>query len=384
MAVAVFHSSRAVLEECSGGSATYERAIAELFDSLSTRQELTVCHFVPRKRGWRFRRVEVAGKEVFEFRSGWVERIAFARPHSCVARIAEKMNLLSTARFLRRAGFDLAYFSSPSPISLRIGSFPYILTIWDLGHLELPGFAEVWARSTWLTREEIYSTGAIRAMHVFVDSVTTGKKLEDRYGIQASRWTATGLLPQVNVKGDLAAEIEEPYIIYPSKFWPHKNHLTILKALKLVKDRGFSLKLVLTGSEPSEKLTALIDDLGLTDEIVMLGSVERQRLLGLIKNAQALVMPTLLGPTNLPPLEALQLGVPAIVSDVHHFGAHLDSLLVSVPALDSECWAEEIIRAISQKVTPEPLEVSSLDAVLKHEVVLEETREILQVATRHW
>ena len=34
------------------------------------------------------------------------------------------------------------------------------------------------------------------------------------------------------------------------------------------------------------------------------------------KNADALVFPTLLGPNNFPPIEAMSLGVPVIVSDI--------------------------------------------------------------------
>ena len=289
---------------------------------------------------------------------------------------------MSTSRFLRSKGFDIAYFSSPSPLALRLGTFPYLFTVWDFGHLDLPGFAEVWAQSVWVSRERIASLGIGRASHVFVDSPETGVRLQERFGVPRSRWTAIGLLPRIRESFDPSREIGDEYIIYPAKFWPHKNHLTILRALAILKSEGVSLKLVLTGGDGDNlgNIRDQIGILGLQSDVLILGQVDRQRLLSLIYNSVALAMPSLLGPTNLPPLEAIQLGVPAIVSDVHSFGPEIDSLIHSVPALDERKWADEIYGLLVSTQRPKPLEITDFDAIKSHSVVFQGIADLLAIA----
>lgn len=378
MKIAVFHSSRALVGADSSGSGIYETSLAKVLDLLSSETGLEIVHFVPRRFGARFRRLEKDDNTVFEFRSGLVERVASLWPHSFLAQVIEASPLMSTARFLRSSGFDLAYFSSPSPLALRLGSFPYLFTVWDFGHLDLPGFTEVWAQSVWVRRERIYSLGIGRAMHIMVDSEKTGIRLEDRYGIPRNRWTSIGLLPNAQLGSAKSREIAHDYVIYPAKFWPHKNHSVLLEALSLLKSRGVKLKLVLTGSDGGNLrlVQARIRSLGLEEDVLIVGQIGRQRLLGLISNAVALVMPSLLGPTNLPPLEALQLGVPTIVSDEHNFGLELDAYVRKVPALDIDGWANEIQTALQEPKQPgkivagDRLAIQSLSSIFDHTKIM--------------
>jgi hypothetical protein len=57
-------------------------------------------------------------------------------------------------------------------------------------------------------------------------------------------------------------------------------------------------------------------------------------------------MPSLLGPTNLPPLQALELGTPAIVSDAHAFDDVAQGMMTVVPALASDAWARALISSL--------------------------------------
>ena len=350
MKIAVFHSSRSLLGEDSSGSGTYEKSLAQLLSQLSSDENLEIVHFVPRKWGFGFKKLSVSSLNLYEFRSGLLERIASSWPGSFFARMIESSPLMSTARFLRSEQFEIAYFSSPSPLALRLGNFPYLFTVWDLGHLDLPGFPEVWSQSTWVGRERTYYIGIGRASHVFVDSAETGARIQERFGIPRHRWTSIGLLPRIRENFDSSPEICDDYIIYPAKVWPHKNHVTLLRALSILKSDGVGLKLVFTGADGGNLRSVKEEagSLGLESDVLFLGQVDRQRLLGLVYNSVALVMPSLLGPTNLPPLEALQLGTPAVVSDNHRFGPEIDSKLRIVPALDFESWADEIRVLVDQ------------------------------------
>ena len=45
--------------------------------------------------------------------------------------------------------------------------------------------------------------------------------------------------------------LEPGYLFYPAQFWPHKNHITLLAALALLRERGITERLVLCGSDRS-------------------------------------------------------------------------------------------------------------------------------------
>jgi hypothetical protein len=67
-------------------------------------------------------------------------------------------------------------------------------------------------------------------------------------------------------------------------------------------------------------------------------------------------MPSMLGPTNYPPLEALKLGIPALVSTAHHFDDITGGPLVKIEAGNAQQWADEMTR-----LSRSPNKVSALD-----------------------
>ncbi|MCS7232042.1 MAG: glycosyltransferase [Elusimicrobiota bacterium] len=96
------------------------------------------------------------------------------------------------------------------------------------------------------------------------------------------------------------------YIHYPAQFRPHKNHVYILDAIKIIK-----------------YVTYCAVTLGIEKQVKYIGFVSDEDVKALYKEALALVMPTYFGPTNLPPLEAFALGTPVIYSDTPDFRAQI-------------------------------------------------------------
>jgi glycosyltransferase involved in cell wall biosynthesis len=115
-----------------------------------------------------------------------------------------------------------------------------------------------------------------------------------------------------------ARVVEGDYLFYPAQFWPHKNHVNLLHALRLLRDRGLDLSLALTGSDKGN-LPFIRDTaarLGLTPHVRWLGFVTNDQLISLYRHAAALTYVTFFGPENLPPLEAFAAGCPVVASDV--------------------------------------------------------------------
>lgn len=91
----------------------------------------------------------------------------------------------------------------------------------------------------------------------------------------------------------------------------------MILALNLLKERLNDIHLILVGAERNskKKVERLIRDNGLEKYVTIRGFVSEGQIIYLYRHAVALVMPTCIGPTNIPPLEAMALGCPVIVSD---------------------------------------------------------------------
>jgi glycosyltransferase involved in cell wall biosynthesis len=94
--------------------------------------------------------------------------------------------------------------------------------------------------------------------------------------------------------------IEGNYFFSPNQFWQHKNQIAIIEAAKILKDKGIAVKIIFTGKEHDYRnpdyttdLKQKVSEYGLENEIVFLGFIDRIDQLILMKNAQAIIQPSL-------------------------------------------------------------------------------------------
>jgi glycosyltransferase involved in cell wall biosynthesis len=117
------------------------------------------------------------------------------------------------------------------------------------------------------------------------------------------------------------------YFLVSNQFWRHKNHQVIFKAFKYGVECGWfeAVGLVCTGGtddyrhpEYFEGLMNLLSELAITDRIRILGHIPKRDQIEIMKNAIAVVQPTLFegGPGGGSVYDAISLGVPAIISDI--------------------------------------------------------------------
>lgn len=90
------------------------------------------------------------------------------------------------------------------------------------------------------------------------------------------------------------------YFFSPNQFWQHKNHISIIEAVKILKDKGVTIKVIFTGKEYDYRnpeyttdLKQKVIDYKLENEILFLGFIDRIDQLVLMKNAQAVIQPSL-------------------------------------------------------------------------------------------
>lgn len=120
-------------------------------------------------------------------------------------------------------------------------------------------------------------------------------------------------LPSTQKKYKLPAK----YFFYPAQFWAHKNHEVILDAIYYLKSKEINVKFVFAGSKKNnyENIINIIKNYSVADQIHILGYVTDDEMIDLYVNCYALVYSSQFGPSNIPLVEALFLGIPVITSN---------------------------------------------------------------------
>jgi glycosyltransferase involved in cell wall biosynthesis len=298
--------------------------------------------------------------------SVFLDRVRHAKIRFSLKYLAEIQSLINQ-EILDAHGIEMVWSTATSCLTHRI---PYITTVWDLEHRLQPYFPEINAGVRWDIREYLNSLDLQRATFVVTGTKAGKAEIERFYQVSPERIRVIPFAtPQLNQIGNLPDretvmnkyQLPDRYLFYPAQFWPHKNHINLLLALKLLRDKfNLDLSLVLTGSDPDGRLTYLqstIAELGLTDRVKILGFVSQAELVVLYQNAFALTFVSFFGPDNIPPLEAFALGCPVVAAKVAGAEEQLGDAALLVDPKDEE----QIALAIASLYTDPDLRHSLID-----------------------
>jgi glycosyltransferase involved in cell wall biosynthesis len=213
---------------------------------------------------------------------------------------------LATARPgpLRRrlAGAGVVHY----PLTLRIPSVrqPSVVTLLDLQHLDLPSLFSrgerafrslAWHRSVRGADRVITISEFVRDRAVALLGLDPARVRPIHLGIDHDRFTPP------------ASGEREPFVLYPARRWPHKNHERLFEAFALVRRERPELRLVLTGGGHTGAVP---------DGVEARGAVPEAELVELYRHASAVVFPSLYEGFGQPPLEAMACGCPVACSNV--------------------------------------------------------------------
>jgi glycosyltransferase involved in cell wall biosynthesis len=230
---------------------------------------------------------------------------------------------------LRKYNVDVLLI--PKQTYNEVENFPFITMNWDAGHKSTFAFPELIIKGSFETREKWYQKEMQKALAVFVESETGKNELAEYFSISKDKIEVVPLFAgkvtdiqvpeqdQQKILGNYAIK-KNRFFFYPAQFWAHKNHYNLLAAFgKVVADQQYhDVKLVFTGSDKGNKKYVLnvIQSLGLAQHVIVKDFVSNEEINTLYRNAVALVMPTFLGPTNMPLLEAQILQTAIICTDL--------------------------------------------------------------------
>jgi len=249
---------------------------------------------------------------------------------------------------------DVVYYLTQS---CAYPDVPYIYTLWDLGHYNSYAFPEFTMNGNFEKRKKDNERLAHHALMIFTESETGKKQCEKYLHINEERIKVIPLFPSGVIDKECIAkkpekmEKDDVFIHYPAQYWAHKNHYNLMVAMSSVIKNFPEIKLVLTGSDKGNKeyITKIITELKLEKNILDLGFVSLEEMRWLYENSHGLVFPSLLGPTNMPPLEAGTLGCPVACTNLPGHIEQLGEYGYYFNALDPNDIAKQVIGMVTDK-----------------------------------
>jgi glycosyltransferase involved in cell wall biosynthesis len=222
---------------------------------------------------------------------------------------------------IENAGVDVVHFPFPMAFVTEV---PSVYQPTDLLHRHYPEM--VGARGTRL-RDFTYRGFCAQTTLVVMQTSWGRRDLISHYGVPEEKVVVVpggSVLSQYPdaTPGDLRAlrerlSLPDSFVFYPAHTWPQKNHVRLLEALALLRDRdGVVVPLVCSGSlnnffGPIERA---VRELRLSDQVRFLGFVNPHDLRCLYELSTAMVFPSKHEGWGLPLSEAMASGTPIACS----------------------------------------------------------------------
>lgn len=200
-----------------------------------------------------------------------------------------------------------------------------VLTVHDIQQEYFPQFFN---KEELERRRLTYRVSAEKADHIIAVSGFTKKSLVELYNIPDGKVSVT--YESYNDKvfkkiygpevGEFRARycLPSKFMLYPAATWPHKNHINLVRAYKILKERfGLEDKLVFTGikKQNHSAVAKEIERLGLKEDIIHIGYLPYEDLPLLYNAASLLVFPSLFEGFGIPVVEAMAVGLPVACSN---------------------------------------------------------------------
>ncbi|MFQ4140809.1 glycosyltransferase family 1 protein [Chlorogloeopsis sp. ULAP02] len=251
-------------------------------------------------------------------------------------------------KYVVENGINFILYINPFYFYKSLLDLPYVTVLWDLQHQLQPYFPEVSANDEWERREKLYAVKLRRASTIITGTEAGKAEIERFYQVPTQRIRILPLpTPQFALDAPVCPDlsllekynIPNNYLLYPAQFWSHKNHVGLLLAIKLLREKyNLIFPLVFIGSDRGNELYVrqMVAELELSKQVHFLGFVPQEDLMHLYRDAFALTFVSFFGPDNLPPLEAMALQCPVIASNVSGAKEQLGDAALLVDPKDVE------------------------------------------------
>ena len=267
------------------------------------------------------------------------------------------------AREARRRNIDLLHHAggviAPGPAVARV---PAVLTIHDLQPLSMPeNFSPVKRR--WMAT--MLPRSAQRAVAVFTPSQSTSASVVERLGVAPGRVHTVphGIEPPAPIDPARVAAVRDRYqlgeqvILYPAITYPHKGHITLIRAFtRLARSRPDVTLVLAGGAGPFEaEVVAAIRASGVGHQVRKTGRIPEADLAAIYAASTVVAVPSEFEGFGAPALEAMAAGVPVVVSNTTSLPWVVGDAGLKVRPGDVGHWASELARVLDQPAAHDTL-----------------------------
>ncbi|GFE58496.1 glycosyltransferase family 1 protein [Geobacter sp. AOG1] len=268
------------------------------------------------------------------------------------------------------AGIEVDVMHHPLTILNPAGlSYPSVLTFHDM---QQEYFPEFFSHKELRQRRKTYQSSVQEANAVIAVSAHAKNCLVEKYDISPLKvhvvYSGCGNEFYVREPASLSKTIttfslERPFMFYPAATWPHKNHVRLLEALKLLINQGsFDGELLLTGAQKNahRDVNETIKRLRLEAKVRWLGYLPQNVIPQLYNLARLMVFPSLFEGFGLPVIEAMASGCPVVCSQNSSLPEVGGKAAVYFDPLNAEDIAEKISSVWSNDETREKIRQEGL------------------------
>ena len=156
----------------------------------------------------------------------------------------------------------------------------------------------------------------------------TSSEIRETFGVDARRMVTIPTIiparwkpcpPEERRRLRMRHGLPDRFWLYVAHFYPHKNHVRLLEAMRVMKARGRPpWPLVLRGDPhgSEREVEEAVRRYGLSDDVVFLPRLEDGDMRALYSAASALIFPSLYEGSGMPVMEAMACGCPIVASDI--------------------------------------------------------------------
>jgi glycosyltransferase involved in cell wall biosynthesis len=290
-----------------------------------------------------------------------------------VKRIAWENSKLD--KLARSLGVDLMFvpvYSKPNSLSVEKGGIPYITVIHDLQALHFPEYFSkskiIFAKRSWkkacaesrkvITISEFCKEDIIKNYPFAKDKTTV---IYDAVTLEERKESSLDVFEKLKEKYGIE---KDGYFYTLSSMLPHKNLETLIKAMKLLKEKG-DTKLVVSGvGGNKDKFSQCVKEEGVEDLVIDTGFVSDEERDSLYENCSLFLFPSIFEGFGMPPVEAMMKGARVLTTRCACLEevTQKKALYVDDPK-DASNWVEKINEALlleKKKYTFEQYDIKNI------------------------
>lgn len=299
---------------------------------------------------------------------------------------------LGFPKLLNKYRLDLMHFPHFNVPLLYFGSF--VITIHDLILLHFPTKRATTLPSFWYWfKFKAYKLTIFAAMHraqkIITVSQFTKKDILQEYELPENKIVVTyeaceKLKQETQVASGQVLEkygIIKPYLLYVGNAYPHKNLERLLKAFVLVHKEKPAMQLVLVGKEDYfyARLKKMVEEEKM-EQVSFPGFIPDAELEKVYEQGELYVFPSLYEGFGLPPLEAMNQGLPVVSSQSACLPEILGDSAHFMEAENETKMSQEILAVLNDEKRQEILRAKGYGQLKKYawEKMAQETLQVYQ------